>query len=407
LERLFGERPAIAVLPFRCLSGSPDDAYVADGMTEDVVNSLAAWRWFPVIGRSTTAFYRDAPGGPSALAAETGARYVLDGSLRRGGQQMRVTVELLDALSGQMLWSQRFDRDASDIFAIQDEISTEIAHLIEPEISRRESKRIMLKRPSELSAWELMHKARMTKFQSGLAYGTKEDNAVALEMFRQAAELDPGSSEAVCGIATCHWHNAVNSWTDDTVSEIERAEARALQARELDENNFLALATVGIVEIFGKKDIPNGIKHTREATELNPSSALAHHYLACGLEFGGEFSEALNHCEYILALSPRANTLAVVFSDIATCRLLMGDAEGALTAAQKSLTADPNYARGRQRLVACLSATGQDEEARAELAKLMSQMPAFSLDYIDRTYPFRYASHQAEYQSYFARLGVT
>lgn len=299
LDTLFKGRAAVAVLPFRCLSDTKEDKFFADGITEDVVNGLAVWRWFPVIGRYSTNHYRDATNAMDKVSAETGARYVVDGSIRRSGSDLRVTVELCDAASGQQLWSRRFDGKSDDVFKIQDTISDEIARLIEPEISRAESSRLYRQKSSEFSLWELLHTARVIKFQNGHAYGSMEDNVTAMAMYRQALARDPESSDAVSGIATCHWHDAINSWSSDPAASGANAMRRANEAVALDSTNYTALATVSIIQTFGQHDIPAAEITARKSLDMNPSDILTRHYLVCSLEFGGKFDEAVEQCKYI------------------------------------------------------------------------------------------------------------
>ena len=336
LKGLFSGRAAVAVLPFRCLSSAEGDTFFADGVTEDVVNGLAAWRWFPVIGRYTTDHYREASNGLDALASETGARYVIDGSIRRAGSKFRVT-----------------------------------------------------------------------KFQSGHSFGTSKDNVAALAMFRDAAARDPNSSDALSGIATCHWHDAINSWSPDPAKSGESASRRAKQAIALDSTNYVALGTISIIQTFGEHDIPTAEVTAREALDMNPSDIVTRHYLVCSLEFGGKFDEAIEQCSYMMALNPRAPGLSVLYGDLSTCLLLAGKAAEAVEYSHKSMVADPSYARGRQRLIAALVAAGERSEAKAELETLQAAMPAFGLDYVRRTYPFVHEKHLNMYLQNFAELGVS
>lgn len=406
LDNLFEGRAAVAVLPFRCNDQSPEDVFFADGVTEDVVNGLAVWRWFPVVGRYSTNHYRATSEKQHSIIQETGARYIIDGSVRRSGKRLRVTAELCDARTGQLLWSSRFDGSGDDVFEIQDNISDEIARRVEPEIRRAESKRLYRRRPSELSVWELLHKARVTKFQNGHAYGSQEDNVVAMAMYRDVFERDPSSSDAVSGIATCHWHNAINSWSSDPAASGASAMRRAQEAVALDETNYAALATVSAIQTFGQHDIPAAEITARKSLDMNPSDILTRHYLVCSLEFGGKFDEAVEQCKYMMELDPHAPAMSVLCGDLSTCLLLGGNPKEAVEYSRKSMLSDPNYARGRQRLIAALVATGELSEAKHEYAILMKSMPAFNLEYVRRTYPFSDEKHLAAYSQYFTKVGA-
>lgn len=393
-------------MPFRCLSDTKSDVYFADGITEDVVNGLAVWRWFPVIGRYTSGQSGDDSATIQSVSRESGARYVIGGSLRRSGSRYRVTTELSDAGTGQQLWSQQFDGSADDIFEIQDRISDEVARRVEPEIRRAESQRLYRKKPSELNIWETLHKARVIKFSNGHAYGSPEDNVTAMAMYRDALARDPHSSDAVSGIATCHWHNAINSWSDDPAKSGEAAMRRARQAVGIDDANYTALGTVSIIQTFGQHDISAAEITARKSIDMNPSDILTRHYLVCSLEFGGKFDEAVEQCKTMIALDPCAPSLSVLQGDLSTCLLLGGNAKEAVEHSYKSMAADPSYARGRQRLIAALVAAGDMKAAMHEYAILQKDMPGFSLDYVKRTYPFVHDKHLQAYSSYFAAVGV-
>ena len=316
LKPLFGDRSAVAVLPFASLSDNIEDSFIAEGITEDVVNGLAAWRWFPIIGRYSTNHYRDKNCNKSIISNETGARYIVDGSVRRHGEYLLITVELCDGLTGLILWSGRFEGKADDLYSMENSLSDEIARRLEPEISRFEYNRLYRQDPVNLSMWEILHKARVTKFQSGHTYGTKQSNVIAMAMYRDVATLDPTSSDAISGIATCHWHDAINSWSADPAKSLNRAIFRAKQAVELDNSNYMALATVSITQIFGQHDVTGGLITARESIKMNPSDILSRHYLVCGLEFGGEFEEAIEQCNYMTRLDPCAPSLSVLYGDL-------------------------------------------------------------------------------------------
>ncbi|WP_136057702.1 tetratricopeptide repeat protein [Candidatus Halocynthiibacter alkanivorans] len=252
----------------------------------------------------------------------------------------------------------------------------------------------------------MLHKARVIKFKNGHAYGSAEDNVTAMAMFRDALARDPNSSDAVSGIATCHWHNTINSWSNDPMKSGEAAMRRAKEAVDLDDTNYSALGTVSIIQTLGQHDIAAAEATARNSIDMNPSDILVRHYLVCSLEFGGKFDEAVEQCNYMMALDPCAPSLSVLCGDLSTCLLLGGNAKDAVDYSRKSMAADPGYLRGRQRLIAALVAAGEMKEAEFEYAILRKAMPAFNLDYVKRTYPFVHEKYLQAYSKYFAAVGV-
>ncbi|MGR3292249.1 MAG: hypothetical protein ACU0C9_13805, partial [Paracoccaceae bacterium] len=178
------------------------------------------------------------------------------------------------------------------------------------------------------------------------------------------------------------------------------------EAVDLDDTNYTALGTVSIIQLFGQHDIPTAEITARKSLDMNPSDILTRHYLVCSLEFGGKFDEAVEQCKYIMALDPRAPALSVLCGDLSTWLLLGGNARKAVDYSRKSMEADPDYSRGRQRLIAALVAAGDMKDAKHEYAILKKAMPAFNLDYVQRTYPFVHDEHLQAYSKYFAAVGV-
>ncbi len=190
------DQPAVAVLPFDNLGEEGDEDYFVDGLTEDIITLLAAWRSFPVIARNSTFAYKGKSPDIRAVASDLGARYVLEGSVRRAGSKVRVNVQFIDADSGHHLWAEKFDREIEDVFELQDEIAHHIAATIAPELERAERHRSQDLRPKDMTAWSLYLKGRAL-----LEHFSKEDNGAARDFFLQAAELDPAYSAAYAGLA--------------------------------------------------------------------------------------------------------------------------------------------------------------------------------------------------------------
>jgi adenylate cyclase len=203
-------RPAVAVLPFDNLTQDPEQEYFADGLTEDIITALSHWRTFPVIARNSTFTYKGRPAKVQQIASELGAKYVIEGSVRKGGNQVRINVQLIDAASGHHVWAERYDRRIDDIFDVQDEITERIACTVAPELERAERQRSRSKQPSDLQTWDLYLRG-----MSSLHEFSKSGNQRAREMFEQALTLDPTYSRSWTGLAYSHYRDAFFAFTDD------------------------------------------------------------------------------------------------------------------------------------------------------------------------------------------------
>ncbi len=180
------DKPSIAVLPFENMSDDPEQEYFADGLTEDIITALSLWRSFPVIARNSCFAYKGQSPDVRKVAEELGARYVIEGSVRKGGSRVRISVQVIDATTGHHVWAERFDRELEDIFALQDEITQRIAATVEPELGRFEQRRSATKHPTSLDAWDYCQRGMYLLYKF-----TKEDIAAAREMFMRAIALDP------------------------------------------------------------------------------------------------------------------------------------------------------------------------------------------------------------------------
>ena len=192
----FANRPAIAVMPFENMSGDTDQEYFVDGITEDIITALSKWRWFLVIARNSTFAYKGQPIDLNQVQGELAVRYVLEGSVRKAGQRVRITAQLIEAATGAHLWAERYDRELTDIFGVQDEITSRVAAAIEPALSRAESQRGAAKRPEHMGAWDYCQRGswHLNKL-------TKQDSAAAYGLFKTAVALEPSLGDAHLGLA--------------------------------------------------------------------------------------------------------------------------------------------------------------------------------------------------------------
>lgn len=382
------EKPSVAVLPFENRSADPEQEYFADGITEDVITALSYWRSFPVIAQNSTQAYKGKAGDVMAIGKELGAQYLVQGSVRRSGDAVRISVHLIDASNGHEVWAERYDRKMQDVFALQDEITERIVAGVEPRLHRAEEIRAVLKRPKDLTAWDHILRATRAKAMGGHGYGTQEGNEEARKHLQQARELEPTSPEVLAHLAQCEWHDAIAGWAEDREAALSRTVEYAKAAVAQDDGNWLAHCTLGIALLFGLNETEMAVKELKMSVTLNPSASSAQHGLGCGLGFAGRPAEAIPHLKMVFKLDPQYRNSAAALGDLGLSNFLLGNFDESIRYLTEAATTQPDYIRARQRLVAALEAAGRSDEARVELETLKNIQPTLSLDYINTTYPF-------------------
>ncbi len=380
------DRPAIAVLPFENMSGDAEQAYFADGLTEDLITALAAWRWFPVIARYSSFAFRSTEKPLSAVARELGARYIVEGSVRRAGERVRVTAELVDATTGHQLWAQRYDRSIRDMFTLQDEITESVVISIEPELSQAERTRALRKLPGNLDAWDLVMQAQGHAFEF-----SAQGNAKAFELLSKALALEPDLPIALSMLAFCHYKGAILGFSPDRDGSLSQAQQAAERAVAMDDRDWLAHAILGITLVWTERRFERALEHEERATLLNPSSTWARAFLSCVHEFGGAPDKAIVELKAALRLDPRSPFVTFLNADLAIAYFVQGQFDEAIEHANRAVDISPANVRAHQRLAASLAQAGRIDEAQDAFRELLRRQPDFSVAYIDETYPFRYA----------------
>jgi len=388
----FTARPAVAVLPFDNLSGDPAENYFVDGLTDDIITSLSYWRWFPVIARNSTFAYKGKPKNATHIGRELNAAYLLEGSVRRDGNRIRISAQLIDAASGQHLWAERFDRDLADVFALQEEIAERVVVAIEPELHRAEKQRALRTRPEHLGAWDFTLKALALQERM-----TRAGHREARDLLTGALKLDQNFALAWSMLALCHYHEGILGWTADRAASLKASQEAAERAVELDELDWLAHALRGMGRLWNERDYDAALAGQQRALGLNPSAPLARHFLACVHEFSQRPAEAIPHIEALLRLDPRYRFTSLALADQALCRFLLGELEQARVDAEKAVRLQPANVRARQRLVAVLAELGHSEAARQAASELLELQPEFSREYIETTYPFQSAEERERF----------
>jgi len=377
-------RPAVVILPFLNLSGDAAQEYFVDGMTEDMIGALAHWRWFPVIARNSAFAYKGRAVDVTQVGRELNARYVLEGSLRRAGDRVRINAQLIDASNGHHLWAQTYDRRVGDIFDLQDEITRAIVVAIEPQIAQAEQRRAARKRPDRLDAWDMSLQA-LARIRQGNPSALVE----AKRLLGQATALDASSSYAQSLLALAEFQSALAGWTRDPVAMLGETFKAAEKAVALDEGDWLAHALLGIATLWVRRAYDRAIQEEELALSLNPSASIAYHFLACALTFDGQAAAAVPKLAAILDIDPRFAFLSATLSDLGLAKLLTGEPEAALNFLDRSLAEQPNNVRAWQRKIVALAHLRRLEDAKKALTGLLALQPNFSAAYLAATYPFR------------------
>jgi adenylate cyclase len=365
------EKPSIAVLPFLNMSGDPEQEYFSDGLTEDIITALAHYRTFPVISRNSTFAYKGQTLEIRTLAGELGVRYVLEGSVRRSGQRVRISAQLTDGASGVNVWAERFDRDLADIFDLQDEIVQKIAGTVEPEPHRAERQRAFEKNPLNLDAWDLYHRGWAKVFEY-----TKQGNEAARAYFEKAIERDPDYRAASTGIAYSYHRDLTAEFADDRDETIEKCLAAARRGVALDPVN--SNARVALAQAYVWPDQHDlAIAEAEKALELNPNNSWALTVLGTLLDSTGDFEGGVRCLEKALELNPRDPRNHVSFTLVARAHLNVLDYDAAIEWAGRALRHHPNFPNANYPLAASLGHLGRSDEARAALDACEAAQPGF------------------------------
>jgi len=365
----FEDRRAIAVLPFANFSGDPEQEFFADGITEDIISMLAGWRAFPVIARASTFTYKGKTVDIKKVAEELDVRYVVEGSVRKSGRRVRVTVQLIRADTNHHIMAERYDRELTDLFDLQDEIAHTIAGAIEPEILKFERDRIADRPQHSEDAYGL--------YQRGVWYHyrhTKQDNLEAQAYFRRALAIDAQYPQAAAALAIAVLNAGYLGWSDNAERNFAQALELAQRAVALDPrypNAHLALALISMW--LGRNDRAAG--EFKEAIKLNPSFAAAHAVLGAVLNFQGQSEEGVASVEKGIRLSPSDPRLFIWLSGLAAAHYQLRHYSQAVEIGRRSWTLNNGYITGLTYVVAGLAQLGRVEDARAALADLKERNP--------------------------------
>ena len=367
------DAPAIAVLPFDNMSSDPQDEHFVDGLTEDLITALAAWRTFPVIARNSTFAYKGRSPGIRAVAQDLNARYVLEGSVRKAGDRVRVNAQLIDADTGHHTWAEKFDRNVEDIFEVQDEITRYLAGIIAPELEKAEQRRLDNKRSSSLQAWELVQRGMLF-----LDKWTEDDNEQARQLFEQALTLDADYAQAFTGLAYTHHRDIWFGFAADRAHTIKEQIRTARMAVKFDPNDSMAHSMLGFGFMWSH-DFEMAIAEGERAVALNPSNYVALAQLGLALCYSGRALPSLAMFEQSIRVNPRNPRIQFILCCLARSQLSARNPEKAAMEARNALSHAANYPLALLILASALGHLDQVDDANIALSACELSQPGFAV----------------------------
>ena len=394
------EKPSIAVLPFQNLSGDAEQEYFADGIVEDIITALSRNRAFFVISRNTTFTYKGPAVDVAKVARELGVRYVLEGSVRRAGNRVRITAQLIDAASGHHLWADRYDRELADVFAVQDEIAQTITGQLAPGIIAAEMHQARRKDPSLLDAWD-----RTMRAHWHIRRFTREDLAEARRLLGEATELDPSNSMAFGDLAFANHFEAVFGWAEDLAQSFARSGEAARRAVAIDDGDAHSHCALAIYELFSGRH-EEARRRLRRALDLDPNSAFVHGYLGVSYAFVGDYETALPLLDEAIRLSPRDSLLIIWHLASGWAALTSERYQTAVEFATVAAEANPEFPDIYMVLAAAHGHLANADAARAALSELLQRMPGLTASDERLNRPFGSAAQRERFLAGLRKAGL-
>jgi adenylate cyclase len=379
------DKPSVAVLPFTNMSGDPEQEYFADGIAEDIITALSRYPSLFVIARSSSFAFKGRAVDVKQVGHELGVRYVLEGGVRRAGNRIRISAQLVDADTGNHIWAERYDRDLADIFALQDEITEAVTIAVAPAIRDAELRRAVRKPTGNLDAWAAYQRGLWHLFKNN-----PDDNILAQGFFQQAIDLDPTFAGGYRGLALAFLQEASRPRTASAPDRRNSAESLARQAIALDGADAEAHATLSNA-LRGRGDYDGALAEAERALALNPNLASAHGVFGATLIFSGHPREGLVALERSIRLDPHAADLAAQgyrLNTLALGHYFCGEYEAAVEAAKRAIRSDPNYPNAYRWLAAALGQLGRSAEAKEALEKAMAVGPVSFDMYVRQRVPW-------------------
>jgi len=394
-------KPSIAILAFENMSNDPEQDFFAEGISEDIITQLSKYRSFFVIARNSAFSFKAQSIDVREISRKLGVRYIVEGSVRRSGNRVRITAQLIDAIEDNHLWAERYDRDLEDIFAVQDEVTQAIVTTIEPRVVNTERQLARRKPTDNLNAWEAYQRGLWHIFQY-----KPEDTVKALEFQRRAVELDPNFASAYGAIAFCMYVYLLMDISKDREADLERGLQAGLTAVGLDDNDPFAHVGLGRVRII-RAEHQQAIASFDRAIQLNPSFALAYYGKAHSLWHCGHPDQAVVAHDEAIRLSPSDPLMWTFMASKAIALFLLERYDEALDHSRKAQQYPITAIWAFMGELATLGYLGRDSEAREALARATTLEPKLSIPFIIRALPITHETSRSRFIEGLAKAGVT
>ncbi len=367
------DKPSIAVLPFANMSGDPEPEYFSDGITEDIITALSRIRQFFVIARNTTFTYKGKAVDVQAVARNLGVRYVVEGSVRKAGNRVRIMAQLIDGDTGNHIWAERYDRELEDVFAVQDELALTLCGAIEPELAKSEQRRIRSKAPENMDAWDCCQRGMWLMQKS-----QKDVIAEARGMFERAMELDPEFCRAFVGYVGTYAHGRIVGYLEGDRDKALHAARRAVELDNEDAWSHWALGAIYRVD----RDLVAAISEFSQAIQLNPSFAEAHAWLGESLSCSGRAEEAVPCIEQAIRLSPRDPWIGITHNRMGRAYLFLRQHENAVEWSKSALRHQNVGWPSAANLASALCHLGRLDDARRALDEMQKFQPGITIGFV-------------------------
>ncbi len=375
------EKLSIAVLPFANMSGDPEQEYFSDGISEDIITDLSKISGLFVISRNSSFVYKGKSVNVQQVGRDLGVRYVLEGSVRKAGNKVRITSQLIDSNTDGHVWADRFDRDLEDIFAVQDEVTQKIVSALQVKLTQAEQERLTYRDTDNLDAYDYLLRGKEYYLRF-----TREANQQARQLYENAVELDPNYATALAELARVCVQARNHGWTENLAEPLKQASDFAGRAVELNDSLPQAHVVLGFINMW-KQDHEAAIAEVSQGLVLDPNHAEGHMYQAIILGFAGQPEESLESVEKSIHLNP-GSPFWYLFAQ-GNAYFSMGRYPEAIAACIKAAIINPNFIFAHLLLLACYSNIGNQEECKAELKECLARMPELTVSWAQEVMPYK------------------